>query len=571
MKKEVEFVKSMTEKLKTQGDISENEAARIFILATVMYAYEMGTLSERRYWSDFRNKFNFSEISEALKGWYEEVFVRIDKRGNFIATIPSFTICPMGEYNKGHLLHTMKTMHELLIHKKNTLENTVATSDVVRVNEQMIEWLKNNVPLSFDIIQCESGCISFTRFGVLGLLPMHERKIGEVRLQELLEYDIPLLRCRNAVKGAYSFYDRVFVVACPIEYKDILDAAADGRPIPKKPPETWKTIARTPKDISYINSLTSRLPFRDITEDEADDIYLLLKMYQALRIAALKENGSLRRQIKDAAEPGLNALFSWYKAVEKKLAKNEHGNFVYTLPSDLNMHLYQLRKPIERCLEKLPKEPKEVITRYQDKIPVKDIFLDTRCIKTTRTSSKNEYAYYNFSRRGFFERNGIDLKKWKPVLRYEKYPDYNVLEYPQRTPALGKLRFAERTFGIKYAVFEGTVAVRKEDYPKIREVLNIPDDKIMEIVELLVQKELEKIRAEKERLNKAPEDIEKLRDYEIGYIIEKLGDLKYREKALKSESGIPLEYITKGIEIAYKAQKDKKEYIDDGNWMEMTR
>ncbi len=567
MKREIEFVRSATRKLRYKGDVTEEEATYIFFLGSVMYAYEMGTL----YWSDFRNKFDYTKTSEALSEWYKEVYSHIDGRGNFISTIPSFTICPRGEYYESDPVHMIKTMHKLLINKKYNLRETVMTTDTLIANEEMVDWLKRNVSLSFDIICHESGDISFARFGVLGLLPIYEREVKEKRLAELLEYDIPLLRGKNATRGAHMFYDRVFLVACPIEYKDFLDAVVDGAPVPEKPPETWKTIAHTPKDISYINSLTSRLPFRDITEDEADDIYLLLKMYQALRIAALKENGSLRRQIKDTAEPGLNALLSWYKAVEKKLAKNERGNFVYTLPSDLNMHLYQLRKPIERCLEKLPKEPKEVITRYQDKFPVKDIFLDTRCIKTTRTSSKNEYAYYNFSRRGFFERNGIDLKKWKPVLRYEKYPDYNVLEYPQRTPTLGKLRFAERTFGIKYAVFEGTVAVRKEDYPKIREVLNIPDSKIMEIAELLVQKELEKIKAEKEKLTKTPEDIEKLRDYEIGYIIEKLRDLEYREKALKSESGIPLEYITKGVKIAYKAQKDKKEYIDDGSWMEMTR
>jgi len=40
MKKEIEFVKSMTQKLKMQGDISESEATRIFILTTVIHAYD---------------------------------------------------------------------------------------------------------------------------------------------------------------------------------------------------------------------------------------------------------------------------------------------------------------------------------------------------------------------------------------------------------------------------------------------------------------------------------------------------------------------------------------------------
>lgn len=556
MKKELEFIKSMTNKLKSEGDISESEATRIFILATVMYAYEMGALTERRYWDDFRNKFNFSEISEALKGWYEEVFVRIDKRGNFIATIPSFTICPMGEYNKGHLLHTMKTMHELLIHKKNTLENTVATSDVVRVNEQMIEWLKNNVPLSFDIIQCESGCISFTRFGVLGLLPMHERKIGEVRLQELLEYDIPLLRCRNAVKGAYSFYDRVFVVACPIEYKDILDAAADGRPIPKKPPETWRTITHTPKDISYINSLTSSLHFRDISEDEVDDIYLLLKMYQTLRITALKERGSLRQGIKDAAEPGLDALFSWYKAVEKELKKNRRGNFVYTLPSDLDMHLYQLRKPIERCLERLPKEPSLVVIRSEDQFPIKDTFLDTKCVTLKGLSSEN--TCYHSSRYGFFARNGINLDEWKPVWQSDIYTGSSILDQTIVNPTIGKLRFAEQSLGIKQIVIDDAVAVKEKDYEKMLEVLNLSNSKIMEIADILFQKELNEIRAKKKELPRTPENAKEL------------DALDRMENILKRDE-ILLEHVIKGVGIAYKAQKARKEYIDEGDWMEIDR
>ena len=42
MQKETEFVRSMTEKLKIQGDVTQNEATRIFILEMIMYTYEMG-------------------------------------------------------------------------------------------------------------------------------------------------------------------------------------------------------------------------------------------------------------------------------------------------------------------------------------------------------------------------------------------------------------------------------------------------------------------------------------------------------------------------------------------------
>jgi len=47
--------------------------------------------------------------------------------------------------------------------------------------------------------------------------------------------------------------------------------------------------------------------------------------------------------------------------------------------------------------------------------------------------------------------------------------------------------------------------------------------------------------------------------------------LERRESILKRKSGIPLEHVIKGVEIAYKAQRDREEYLDEGEWMEMNR
>ena len=73
MKNEVEFVKSMTEKLRWQGDVTADEAMHIFLLAVVAYAYEMGAL-EGRYKNSFGGKFDCAELSSALGEWYDEVF-----------------------------------------------------------------------------------------------------------------------------------------------------------------------------------------------------------------------------------------------------------------------------------------------------------------------------------------------------------------------------------------------------------------------------------------------------------------------------------------------------------------
>jgi len=263
------------------------------------------------------------------------------------------------------------------------------------------------------------------------------------------------------------------------------------------------------------------------------------------------------QQVQDVTKPGLDALSLWYKTVKRELKKGRRGNFVYTLPSNLDMNLYQLRKPIERCLEMLPKEPPEVVTRYDDRFSVKDALLDTKCTKVTGVSDK--YVRYRSSRYGFFKRNDIDLEQWKPVIRCKECAGDDIFDRSFGIPILGKLRFAEFSLGIKQIVMGDVVAVKEEDYQKMLEVLKLSDSKIMEIAEFLVQKELEEIWAEREKLAKTPENSEKL------------DALKRRENMLKRKSGIPLGHVIKGVEIAYKAQRAREEYLDEGDWMEMDR
>jgi len=564
MKREIEFIKSMTEKLRRQGDISADEAARIFLLAVVTHAYEMGEL-EGRYKNSFGGKFDYTGLSSALGEWYEIAFARISdkpKYYNFIASIPSREVCPASQYMEGNTSFMIKAMDKLQDNKRRTLQRIFKTSEHVyfSANKKMAAWIKRNVPLSFDML-CYYGVygpsysgMDFARFGLISSLSTYEREIKKEKLQALFDINIPFLQGVSYEVSSKKEADTCSII-CPLEYKDVLDAIADNLPIPEIPQE--KTSAHVPKDIKYINSLTARLPFQDITEEEADNIYLLFKVYQALRIAALKGDERLKEQVQKATEPGLNALASWYKAVERELKKGKCGNFVYTLPSNLDMNLYQLRKPIERCLEMLPKEPPEVVTRYDDRFSVKDALLDTKCTKVTGVSDK--YVRYRSSRYGFFKRNDIDLEQWKPVIRCKECAGDDIFDRSLGIPILGKLRFAEFSLGIKQIVMGDVVAVKEEDYQKMLEVLKLSDSKIMEIAEFLVQKELEEIWAEREKLAKTPENHEKL------------DILERRESILKRKSGIPLEHVIKGVEIAYKAQRDREEYLDEGEWMEIGR
>ena len=66
----IEFIKSMNEKLRTEGDITVDEATHIFVLATVIYTYEH--VFERRYRKIFGDKFDYTEMSAALDEWYKD-------------------------------------------------------------------------------------------------------------------------------------------------------------------------------------------------------------------------------------------------------------------------------------------------------------------------------------------------------------------------------------------------------------------------------------------------------------------------------------------------------------------
>ena len=544
----IEFIKSMNEKLRTEGDVTVDEATHIFVLATVIYTYEH--VFERRYRKIFGDKFDYTEMSAALDEWYKEVFSRIpdyrpmSKYHNFIVSIPSRFLCPLIKMKVDSKLYTKttKTRNQKPNKKERSLKSLFSTTDYfyfdeVKANREMQKWLKNNVPLSFDAIRCDERT-ALARFGVLGLLPTIKKTIKKEKIETLWKLHVPFLRS-DKTKDDHEFC----LVIYPPEYKDVVDAIANDLPVPPMPQES----SRAPRDIEYINSLIERLPYQDITLEEADNLYLLFKMYQALMVAALDGNGYLRDSIQEAVEPGFNALRLWYETVEKELKKGRYGNFVYTLPSDLSMNLYQLRKPVENCLKMLPKEPPEIAVRDKEDLPVKDVFLDTSCmpIITEHAIGTNRFDMKSFryqsGRYGFFERNGINLKEWKPVLRCHGYMGNTVLNLFYGDPVLGKLRFAEH-LGIKYIVVENVVAVKEKDRERMLEILNLPNEKIMLAAEIAAQKDP---KTEQDNKNTWGE--------------------------LMGTKNPSLEHVIQGVEMVYKAQKDQKEYIDDGSWMEMTR
>lgn len=548
MKREIEFVSSATRKLRYKGDVTEEEATYIFFLGSAMYAYELGQHFERQYLNNFNFKFNYSELSQALGEWYKEVRSWIPDAfsfHNFVTTIPSIPspdLYPPPMNSPKTTPYALKAIREIWQEKGFILGENLKTKSRFYTSKEMAEWLRKNVPLSFDVLYYAHGYAQLARYGVLGLLPVYEREVEQERLGGLSERHIPFVQSTKSRQMLHSEY---YSVACPVEYKDIVDAIADDQPVPEVQPVEIKT--RTPKDVAYIEYLTSRLyDGGDISLEEADNLYLLFKMYQALQTMASRTRMPLQQEIKNTTRSGLNALRLWYKAAETTLRQNKRGNFIYTLPNGANMNLYQIGTPIKRCLNKLPKEPNEVIMRRYDELDVEDNYFDTSC------TTKDEHVYYASNRYGFFMRNNINLSPWKTVAKYEGHAWKDIFENDRGSIMLSKLHFA-RSLGIEYVIIDNAVAVKEGDCQKMLEILNLPNRKIMQAAELAVQKDLEE--AQKE-LAKSPND-----------------EILAKEKALKmmSEDNMALEYITKGVEIAYRAQKDQEEYLEDGSWMEIDR
>ena len=181
--------------------------------------------------------------------------------------------------------------HKVPAEKEYSLEKYFGTIDHLlpkefRFNNKMKKWIKDNTPLSFDVIHCTIN-IEFARFGLLGSLPIYEREIEIKKADKLMQLNIPFLQTRvdTSQKNCSTI--------CPVEYKNILDALADGLPIPEIPQE--KASAHVPKDIKYINLLTDRLPFQDITEEEADNIYLLFSDLRYILVQSLPRCAQLTR------------------------------------------------------------------------------------------------------------------------------------------------------------------------------------------------------------------------------------------------------------------------------------
>lgn len=108
MKKELEKLKMLTEKLKKEGDITEDEAdwlyifRRIYKMSYTSYNFVFNSSQYEKYRDILRNfpikHLPCDEISEGFLNWYETVekYIKAGKKGNFLSTVPANENLDMG-------------------------------------------------------------------------------------------------------------------------------------------------------------------------------------------------------------------------------------------------------------------------------------------------------------------------------------------------------------------------------------------------------------------------------------------------------------------------------------------
>ena len=645
MYKEAKKIEMLTEKLKKEGDVTPDEADYIFIIRCISRGYQEGYA----YRLHFENNFNshsywINQITVPLKEWYEEVYNKVKKSetGNFITTVPGGLLCSsfklwVGGENPEHLIcRIIEDIQKKLRTQKNVCCNELIFYGSPSI-EDYISRSKGNL-LSPDIVSVNNGAFIITsRMGLFDRIFKDAKTVNldcnnyksttfdfnifadTARHAVMLELNVPfvyILNNKNSMTVIYpkefegvvnevlSLSDKVFQNISE-EYNSKENPITDNHGYYNTADKNLmadfakavisrlnlqkvnikKTNAVT-KDVAYLTSKAEQLNSgKDITKEESDYIYALFKFAQVAEIkAAQNDDEAEKEEMKKNSEVMFDAFAGWYKAVLSAIEKGKKGNFLYTIPTNPKFNLNKAGRYIKKCLKLLPTEPSLMIFEENDSnVPeIKDISVDVETFKSNNTKA---YVFLT-NRYGFYERNGIDLNKYKIIfgsnpkknttnlsftdsLFYEwleKRTEENQYQWEEVPPVAGKLEALAKN-GIYPVLLDDRIAIPAKDTEKAKHILEVPDDEIEELVyrklrgeELAVDrriKELYDIIDKKENINeveKAAEEIltlnetkERMDEYRgerafavMPEIINKLAETEKRKETLAQDDDLIL-------------------------------
>ena len=301
-------LKLLTEKLKSQGDVTEDEADWIYMFRIVFLmtcakdkslAYVPRTVCNMLE-DNFVGSYPYvsapnNQVSEAFFDWYDAVYRHVynGMTGNCLSTVPYLTnisINSPAEKNINDIIH--KIVCEL----PNRDKWSVRAED--KEVDDILPFISKRRMLANDICYCRYGLmmqqLTMSRYGLLNRLSKGE----------------------------------------------------DG----------------DTKDVNYLHSMADKLKSgNDITEDEADNIYLILKFAQAAYVnwksdclGYDRHDEEKQKVKKEQVNSLMNGLLTWFKAVYEAVKQGRTGNFTYTLPMNLNYNIGKAKTYVRKALEVLP-------------------------------------------------------------------------------------------------------------------------------------------------------------------------------------------------------------------------
>ena len=440
--KEIRKLKLLTEKLDAQGDVSEDEADWIYMFRTVFATMSI-VGAEKIYLQAIRNvlKDNFvsafscgSESRDMISKAFLDWYDAVDRHVRSGGT--------------GNCISTVSSLPDI--------------------------WIDS--PLEENIRK--------TIYDIVSGLPKRHRKFT-VEDEEAVDI-LPIIRMGRMLSGDvyYRQYDETMHQIILSRY-GLLNRLSDAN----YPGENTK-------DVNYLFSMAEKVKNgQDITEDEADDIYLALKFAQALyvnqKIDSLdydkndKEKQRIKKKQVDALMGGLAV---WYRTVHEAVSSGRTGNFLYTLPTNDRYNIGRAKTYIERTLKMLP--PDYTVLLFTKKTDVKETPVDCYAFENISGGTTIRSYRYGGARRSGFDPgkyitipvSGKLLNWWEKVfLRNSYHSDDCVSEYEKCPAIVAKLEYLRRQGVLPAGTFisqDCFVAFDGKEYEKCRYVFEIPDGEI---------------------------------------------------------------------------------------------
>lgn len=439
-------LKSLTEKLDAQGDVTEDEADWIYMFRIVflMTCAKHKSLTHVPHTICNMLEDNFvgsypyvsapnNQVSETFFDWYDAVYrhVRNGMTGNCLSTVPclmNISINSPAEKNINDVIH--KIACELPNRDKWSVRAEDKEADAI------LPFISKKRILANDICYCRYGLmmqrLDMSRYGLLNRLSKGE----------------------------------------------------DG----------------DTKDVNYLRSMAGKLKSgNDITEDEADNIYLILKFAQAAYVnwksdclGYDRHDEEKQKVKKEQVNSLMNGLLTWFKAVYEAVKQGRTGNFTYTLPMNLNYNIGKAKTYVRKALEILPPDY-TILHSIREITGIEGTPIDSYVINNTIGMTIRSYRY------GAIKRSGIDLSEcvmipdpetasswWESAVTNDSYSDLCINKNNGKCHAIvAKLEYLRRCGVLPAGTFINShsyfVAFRKKDYEEYRHVLEAPDEEIEEL------------------------------------------------------------------------------------------